>query len=121
MTKEAFLQLVFCVLAVGKFHSASKGILTTELKKTTVPLIIAYCPPLTKAWNDLETINLDYFVVRSQADADKLKTCYTFKGELFIYGTNASAPLIIDGPREIEEMTIETPFSTTDNPLLTSR
>ncbi|KAF8856559.1 hypothetical protein BDZ45DRAFT_745317 [Acephala macrosclerotiorum] len=86
----------------------------------SVPFISGYCPPLTPGWNDLETSNSDYFIVSSQADADQLKTCHTFKGELIISGRNATAPLIIDGPRRIEgELTMRL-YSGPENPLFTS-
>jgi hypothetical protein len=45
---------------------------------------------------------LPYFTVQSQADADLLATCDTFTGDLFISGSNASAPLIIPGPTHIK-------------------
>jgi hypothetical protein len=45
---------------------------------------------------------LPYFTVHSQADANLLATCDTFTGDLFISGSNASAPLIIPGPTHIK-------------------
>lgn len=93
---------------------------TIKLKKTTVPIIEGYCPPLTKAIREMGDDISDYFTVRSQADADMLKTCYTFKGELLITGSDASAPLVIEGPRHIEGELTMALYSGAENPLFTS-
>ncbi|KAE9376250.1 hypothetical protein N431DRAFT_479568 [Stipitochalara longipes BDJ] len=99
----AAASLVFCILAF-------------------IPPIEAYCPPLTKASNerDPDAPTGDHFTVNSQADADQLKTCDIFKGELIIRGTNASGPLIIDGPRRIEGQLTMALYSGDTNSLFTS-
>lgn len=87
---------------------------------TAVPLILAYCPPLKPGLADLEYSTSDYYTIHSQADADQLKTCYTFEGELFISGRDATGPLIIDGPRRINgELTLDL-YSGPENPNFTS-
>lgn len=62
----------------------------------------------------------DYFVVGSQADADKLKTCQTIKGDLFINTRYATGPLIIDGPQHVKEGLTLNLYSGHENPLFTS-
>lgn len=90
------------------------------LMEIAVPLGLGYCPPLKPGWHDLEDSSSDYFTIRSQADADQLKTCYTFEGELFISGRNATGPLIIDGPRRINGELTMTLYSGPENPGFTS-
>ncbi|MCJ1319094.1 hypothetical protein MMC15_004427 [Xylographa vitiligo] len=67
-------------------------------------VVLADCPLLRipPAWDREQNGALPYFIVRSQADADLLATCGTFTGDLFISGSNASAPLIIPGPTYIK-------------------
>lgn len=56
------------------------------------------CPPS----ENVENSSFPYhFTIRNQADADKLKQCYTILGVLEIDGTNASSPIIVDGPTKV--------------------
>ncbi|MCJ1385675.1 hypothetical protein MMC17_008798, partial [Xylographa soralifera] len=68
------------------------------------PIVVADCPLLKvpPPWDTEQNGALPYFTVRSQADADLLATCGTFTGDLFISGSNVSAPLIIPGPTYIK-------------------
>lgn len=60
------------------------------------------CPPLGREGT---------FEIYSQADADKLKKCPTFKGDLNIFPRNQSSPIILDGPVHIiGELHVRPPF-----------